>query len=94
MVMTCLGTTVMKIQATDADEPGNINSQIRYEIIKQEPSNDMFSINENGEVLVNNAGLDREVRQHKLAKAITFCNQHIQMNSSNITTLFIINVSK
>lgn len=63
MLMTCLGTSVMKVQATDADEPGNINSQILYEIIKQEPSENMFSINQDGEVLVNDDRLDREVRQ-------------------------------
>lgn len=60
----------MKITATDADEPGNVNSQIRYEIINQEPPGNMFTINENGEVLVNDANLDREVRQHTLVKPL------------------------
>lgn len=64
MLMTCLGTTVMKIAATDADEPGNINSQIRYEIVEQKPPGNMFAINQYGEVLVNDENLDREVRHH------------------------------
>lgn len=60
--MKCLGTTVMKITATDADEPGNVNSQILYEIVDQNPPGNMFTINQNGEVIVNNENLDREVR--------------------------------
>lgn len=52
----------MKITATDADEPGNVNSQILYEIVDQNPPGNMFTINQNGEVIVNNENLDREVR--------------------------------
>lgn len=62
LLMKCLGTTVMKITATDADEPGNVNSQILYEIVDQNPPGNMFTINQNGEVIVNNENLDREVR--------------------------------
>lgn len=64
LLMICLGTTVMKIKATDADEPGNINSQIRYEIVDQKPAGNMFTVNQEGEVLVNDENLDREVRYH------------------------------
>ncbi|KAK1896668.1 Desmoglein-2 [Dissostichus eleginoides] len=50
----------MKITATDADEPGNINSQIAYSIIDQQPPGDMFSISKDGIVRVKSSALDRE----------------------------------
>lgn len=53
------GTSVMKITATDADEPGNKNSMIAYSIINQNPA-DMFYIRNDGTIYVKNA-LDREV---------------------------------
>lgn len=60
----------MHITATDADEPGNINSQIFYEIVEQKPPGKMmFIINRNGAVIVNDENLDREVRHHTLDKA-------------------------
>lgn len=65
----------MTIKATDADEPGNVNSLIRYEIIKQEPPGNMFTINSKGEVLVNNENLDREVSHHTLVH-----NQSVPIN--------------
>ncbi|TSK58111.1 Desmoglein-2 [Bagarius yarrelli] len=56
-----LSTVVMKLNVTDNDEFGNVNSQIRYEIVEQKPGgNMMFSINQYGEVIVNSANLDRE----------------------------------
>ncbi|XP_060773610.1 desmoglein-2.1-like [Neoarius graeffei] len=61
------GKCVMKVTATDADEPGNINSQISYEIVDENPPGKMFDIYPNGEVIVNNKNLDREkVDQYKL----------------------------
>ncbi|XP_024115356.1 cadherin-1 [Oryzias melastigma] len=58
------GTTVIQVLATDADEPGNDNSIIKYTILSQEPKlpNDhMFTINtNNGAIMVEDAGLDRE----------------------------------
>ncbi|KAI4829205.1 hypothetical protein KUCAC02_023265 [Chaenocephalus aceratus] len=54
------GTSVMKITATDADEPGNINSQIAYTIVDQQPPGDMFSISKDGIVSVKSSALDRE----------------------------------
>uniref|UniRef100_A0A3B3BDQ3 Cadherin domain-containing protein n=1 Tax=Oryzias melastigma TaxID=30732 RepID=A0A3B3BDQ3_ORYME len=58
------GTTVVQVIATDADEPGNDNSIIKYTILSQEPKlpNDkMFAINTfNGAIMVEDAGLDRE----------------------------------
>lgn len=53
------GTSVLKITATDADEPGNKNSQIAYSIIKQDPAN-IFSIKGDGTVTVR-VPPDREV---------------------------------
>uniref|UniRef100_A0A3Q3J0M2 Cadherin domain-containing protein n=1 Tax=Monopterus albus TaxID=43700 RepID=A0A3Q3J0M2_MONAL len=46
------GTSVMKVIATDADEPGNENSQIAYSIIAQSPFNDMFYMSSDGTVFV------------------------------------------
>uniref|UniRef100_A0A3B5A4F8 Cadherin domain-containing protein n=1 Tax=Stegastes partitus TaxID=144197 RepID=A0A3B5A4F8_9TELE len=55
------GTLVMKVNATDADEPGNNNSMIAYSIIEQRPPDDMFYMDRNGNIYVNKLGLDREV---------------------------------
>ena len=52
----------MKITAADADEPGNINSQIAYTIVDQQPPGDMFSISKDGIVRVKSSALDREVQ--------------------------------
>uniref|UniRef100_A0A3P9HGE9 Cadherin domain-containing protein n=1 Tax=Oryzias latipes TaxID=8090 RepID=A0A3P9HGE9_ORYLA len=58
------GTTVIQVKATDADEPGNDNSIIRYTILSQEPklpSDSMFAINSfNGAIMVEGVGLDRK----------------------------------
>ncbi|XP_036806550.1 B-cadherin isoform X1 [Oncorhynchus mykiss] len=58
------GFEVMEVTATDADEPGSANSDVRYTIINQEPelpSRNMFFINPvTGGIRVNAAGLDRE----------------------------------
>lgn len=53
------GTSVLKITATDADEPGNANSQIAYSIVNQDPS-DMFYIKSDGTICVRTPP-DREV---------------------------------
>ncbi|XP_035174930.1 desmoglein-2-like [Oxyura jamaicensis] len=56
------GTIVLKINATDADEPNNLNSQIAYRITSQSPSS-AFSINKDtGEVRVAAINLDRETQ--------------------------------
>ncbi|KAG5270420.1 hypothetical protein AALO_G00192400 [Alosa alosa] len=59
-----VGFEFMSVAATDADEPGNSNSDIRYQIVDQDPplpSKDMFSINPvTGGIRVNAPGLDRE----------------------------------
>uniref|UniRef100_A0A4W5K695 Cadherin-1 n=1 Tax=Hucho hucho TaxID=62062 RepID=A0A4W5K695_9TELE len=58
------GDEVMRVTATDADEEGSANSDVRYTIISQEPplpSPDMFVINSvTGGIRVNAPGLDRE----------------------------------
>uniref|UniRef100_A0A3Q3WGM9 Cadherin domain-containing protein n=1 Tax=Mola mola TaxID=94237 RepID=A0A3Q3WGM9_MOLML len=55
------GTSVVKINATDADEPGNENSQIAYTIVNQNPSHDMFYITNDGTIHVKKPTLDREI---------------------------------
>lgn len=53
----------MRLNATDADEPNNLNSKIAFKIISQEPSDSpMFIINRyTGEIRTMNSFLDREV---------------------------------
>ncbi|XP_054439822.1 desmoglein-1-like [Pteronotus mesoamericanus] len=61
---------VMKLNATDADEPNNLNSKIAFKIISQEPSDSsMFIINRyTGEIRTMNNFLDRELySQYSLA---------------------------
>lgn len=53
----------MKINATDADEPNNLNSKIAFRIISQNPSS-AFSMNKDtGEVQGATINLDREVKK-------------------------------
>ncbi len=56
----------MTVTATDGDEPGNYNSEIRYNIVNllpQSPNPNMFEINTHtGGIYVNSSGLDKEVR--------------------------------
>uniref|UniRef100_A0A8C7QRB1 Cadherin-1 n=1 Tax=Oncorhynchus mykiss TaxID=8022 RepID=A0A8C7QRB1_ONCMY len=58
------GDEVMQVTATDADEEGSANSDVRYTILSQEPplpSPNMFVINPvTGGIRVNAPGLDRE----------------------------------
>lgn len=54
----------MRINATDADEPNNLNSKIAFRIVSQSPSN-AFSMDKNtGEVRVAKINLDREVKKN------------------------------
>lgn len=54
----------MRINATDADEPNNLNSKIAFKIVSQSPSN-AFSMNKHtGEVQVATINLDREVKEN------------------------------
>uniref|UniRef100_A0A671VC54 Cadherin-1 n=1 Tax=Sparus aurata TaxID=8175 RepID=A0A671VC54_SPAAU len=58
------GHTVIQVLATDADEPNNYNSDLRYRILSQDPAlpNDrLFEIQPiTGAITVNAVGLDRE----------------------------------
>ncbi|XP_030607405.1 desmoglein-2-like [Archocentrus centrarchus] len=55
------GTFVMKVTATDADEPWNPNSEIVYTIIDQNPPDDRFYINrEDGSIYAKKPLLERE----------------------------------
>lgn len=58
----------MRLNATDADEPNNLNSKIAFKIIRQEPSDSpMFIINRyTGEIRTMNNFLDREVTSFSL----------------------------
>uniref|UniRef100_A0A8C0BT07 Cadherin domain-containing protein n=1 Tax=Buteo japonicus TaxID=224669 RepID=A0A8C0BT07_9AVES len=59
------GTIVMRINATDADEPNNLNSKIAFRIVSQSPGA-AFSMNKDtGEVRVAKINLDREVKKKK-----------------------------
>ncbi|KAL7888147.1 hypothetical protein AOLI_G00031210 [Acnodon oligacanthus] len=63
--LSAVDTVVMRVVATDADEPGTPNSQIHYDIINQDPPGKMmFKINSKGEVLVSDPNLDRENIDH------------------------------
>lgn len=57
---------MIKVTATDLDEPGSFNALIRYTIESQDPplpSGSMFVINAiTGVIRINADGLDREVR--------------------------------
>ncbi|XP_010079464.1 PREDICTED: desmoglein-2, partial [Pterocles gutturalis] len=56
------GTIVMRINATDADEPNNLNSKIAFRIVSQSPS-DAFSMDKDtGQVRVAKINLDRETQ--------------------------------
>lgn len=62
----------MQITATDADEPGTINSKIAYSIINQTPAESkyMFSLDKaTGKVYVKEKTLDREVTDMKTGTA-------------------------
>ncbi|KAM4592033.1 B-cadherin-like [Odontesthes bonariensis] len=60
-----IGYEVIQVVATDLDEPNSDNSDIRYSILSQEPtepSSKLFVINEvTGMIRVNAGGLDREI---------------------------------
>jgi len=57
---------VITIKATDADQAGSPNADIRYRIVSQEPklpSGNLFAIDSiSGVISVDGDGLDREVR--------------------------------
>ncbi|KAG8437582.1 hypothetical protein GDO86_008334 [Hymenochirus boettgeri] len=55
------GTLVMRVEATDADDPNTDNAELKYSILQQDTP-EMFSINpKTGEIRTVQVGLDREV---------------------------------
>ncbi|NXR15649.1 DSG2 protein, partial [Semnornis frantzii] len=56
------GTLVMRINATDADEPNNLNSKIAFRIVSQSPSDAFNMVKDTGEVRVAKINLDRETQ--------------------------------
>ncbi|NWX15126.1 DSG2 protein, partial [Aegotheles bennettii] len=56
------GTIVMRINATDADEPNNLNSKIAFRIVSQSPSTAFSMDKDTGEVRVAKINLDRETQ--------------------------------
>ncbi|MGH0126160.1 UNVERIFIED_CONTAM: hypothetical protein FKN15_026129 [Acipenser sinensis] len=67
---SAVGAVVMKVTATDKDDPTMDNGVIGYSILNQEPQephSPMFSINKSGTISLVAAGLDREaVAEYKL----------------------------
>ncbi|NWW51073.1 DSG2 protein, partial [Pedionomus torquatus] len=57
-----IGTIVMRINATDADEPNNLNSKIAFRIVSQSPSTAFTMDKDTGEVRVAKINLDRETQ--------------------------------
>ncbi|XP_063347683.1 B-cadherin isoform X2 [Pelmatolapia mariae] len=61
---TAIGTEVVRVEAKDDDEPDNLNSDLRYRILNQDPplpTDNMFEINPvTGSIRVTGKGLDRE----------------------------------
>ncbi|XP_057554253.1 desmoglein-2 isoform X2 [Hippopotamus amphibius kiboko] len=60
--LSTANTLVMKITATDADEPNTLNSKVSYRIVSQEPaSSPVFYLNKDtGEIYTTSITLDRE----------------------------------
>lgn len=57
------GTIVLRINATDADEPNNLNSKIAFRIVSQSPSAAFSMDKDTGVVRVAKINLDREVKK-------------------------------
>lgn len=77
-LLSSAGTSIMQVTATDKDEPGNLNSKIRYRLIKQEPAEDkmMFMITSDGELRVKDPNLDREVGLHSTLFSLSCPHTH------------------
>ena len=74
---------MIKVVATDIDQPDTDNSDIRYRLMSQEPmlpSDFLFVINPvTGVIRVNASGLDREVRFLKQIALVFACFHPIEM---------------
>ncbi|KAK1896585.1 Desmoglein-2 [Dissostichus eleginoides] len=75
------GSVVMQIEGKDKDEPGNINSEIAYSIVSQEPegTGHMFAIDsKTGQLYVKEETLDREtIDFYKLVVRLLDINDNI-----------------
>lgn len=61
-ICSFLGTVVMKVIATDADQENTPHSKISYKIDSESNKDGLFYINsQTGEVMVQQSSLDREV---------------------------------
>ncbi|KAG8133553.1 hypothetical protein E2320_011324 [Naja naja] len=86
-----VGTLVLKINATDADEPNTINSKIAFRIISQEPNDlNAFVINKaTGEVRTATFQLDREIHNsYSLVVEAKDCDGEVRGNAQ-VTSLQI-----
>ncbi|XP_062991159.1 protocadherin-23 [Elgaria multicarinata webbii] len=54
------GTVVLRLSASDADEPGSPNAQVRYALAPSQPHGALFHLDPLGGVLSTRAGLDHE----------------------------------
>lgn len=83
-------------QATDADMPNTLNSQIVYAILPSMYS-DNFTIDPNSGVLTNSGNLDREFLDSKLQGRVelivTATDKGTPALSSNVTVIVNIEVS-
>uniref|UniRef100_A0A3Q1FEA0 Desmoglein-2-like n=1 Tax=Acanthochromis polyacanthus TaxID=80966 RepID=A0A3Q1FEA0_9TELE len=86
-----VGTSVMQVLATDADEPENNNTLIAYSIIDQKPPDDMFYMLHNGSVYVKNASLDRE-KTHQYILTVKGQDQNGEPHGKTATSTVTINV--
>lgn len=83
-------------QATDADMPNTLNSQIVYAILPSTYS-DNFTIDPNSGVLTNSSNLDREsldsTLQGRVELIVTATDKGTPPLSSNVTVIVNIEVS-
>uniref|UniRef100_A0A672FN50 Cadherin domain-containing protein n=1 Tax=Salarias fasciatus TaxID=181472 RepID=A0A672FN50_SALFA len=86
------GTTVMKVNATDADEKGTKNSQIAYSIVEQRPNNDMFLMRTDGTICVKKPVLDREVAEDRYVLVVKGQDLNGQAGGRSGTGTVTINV--
>ncbi|XP_041646406.1 desmoglein-2-like [Cheilinus undulatus] len=89
--LSAADTVVMKLNATDRDEPGNINSQIAYSILSQSPSEDMFYVTKDGTVCVKSGSLDRE-KQDKYVLTVIGSDLNGQPGGNTGTGTVTINI--
>uniref|UniRef100_A0A3Q3AJ64 Desmoglein-2-like n=2 Tax=Kryptolebias marmoratus TaxID=37003 RepID=A0A3Q3AJ64_KRYMA len=64
------GTVVMKVKATDRDEPEHDNSKIAYSIRNQQPSHGIFAIQKDGTIYIHKPLLDREAQDQYILTVI------------------------